>query len=424
MYYIIGILNILNRFLTKYKVPRLRKGALPQVFPNCPKYLSKSLVKKRKSPKKTNNLLEKPRDEKSDKDNNFEADSINTAGCIEGTENGKETEGKGTQTKANERFTNGIPDVPAFMDSEHLQNITFETIFNDEKSIQFPISWARHSINFGDYKMIQFSQCTGKLVNGIIEPVSAKQVVIKENMEVWIAIFGKPINVKKMGIEKNVTTKNSIEEVIEAVDKFALCRGCANPGVIESFQNSRTHRDKEGFLRHNNCAYILCADVASKGICKDCHRAAETISRKRRKLNVNESLITAKRIRLSNLNEQNTKKVQLLREQIRRSKNNQKRVSARITIFKKVLEKCQARMSQMCSLSVQKLLDKENITGNERLAINEILKASKNKSVKSRKYSDEWIMLCLLLHMKSPTTYNFLRDNNFLVLPCTRTIRK
>ena len=59
-----------------------------------------------------------------------------------------------------------------------------------------------------------------------------------------------------MGIEKNVTTKNSIEEVIEAVDKFALCRGCANPGVIKSFQNSRTHRDKEGFLRHNNCARV------------------------------------------------------------------------------------------------------------------------------------------------------------------------
>ena len=121
-------------------------------------------------------------------------------------------------------------------------------------------------------------------------------------MEEWIAIFGKPIKVKKMGIEKNVTTKNSVEEVIEAVDKFALCRGCAIPGVIESFQNSRTHQDKEGFLGHNNCAYILCADVASKGICKDGHCVAETISRKRRKLNLKESLITAKRIRLSKQN--------------------------------------------------------------------------------------------------------------------------
>ena len=63
-------------------------------------------------------------------------------------------------------------------------------------------------------------------------------------MEVWIAIIWKPINVKNMGIEKKVTTKNSIEKVIEAVDKFALFRDCANPGVFESFQNSRTEKNK------------------------------------------------------------------------------------------------------------------------------------------------------------------------------------
>ena len=197
MYCTIGIFNIFNHFQTKYEVPRLRKEALPQVFPNCPKYSSKSRVKKRKSPIKINNLLEKRRDAKSEKDNDFEANSIDTARCVKGTEDGEETEGKGTQTKADERFTIEIPDIPTFMDSEHLQNTIFETIFNDEKSIHFPISWSRNSINFGVYKMIQFSQCTGKLVNGIIEPVSAKQVVIKENMEVWIAIFGKSINVEK-----------------------------------------------------------------------------------------------------------------------------------------------------------------------------------------------------------------------------------
>ena len=82
---------------------------------------------------------------------------MNTAGCIEGPEDRKGAKGKGTQTKANKKFTNEIVDVPAYMDSEYLQNIIFETIFKDEKCIHFLISWARHSINFGDYKMIKFS---------------------------------------------------------------------------------------------------------------------------------------------------------------------------------------------------------------------------------------------------------------------------
>ena len=45
-------------------------------------------------------MLEKPEDAKSDKDNDLEADSINTAGCIEGTENvKKKMNGKGLKLK-------------------------------------------------------------------------------------------------------------------------------------------------------------------------------------------------------------------------------------------------------------------------------------------------------------------------------------
>ncbi|XP_024893893.1 uncharacterized protein LOC112468779 isoform X2 [Temnothorax curvispinosus] len=42
---------------------------------------------------------------------------------------------------------------------------------------------------------------------------------------------------------------------------------------------------------------------------------------------------------------------------------------------------------------------------------------------KSRRYEEEWIMLCLLMNIRSPGYYEFLRKNNVLPLPCHRTIR-
>ena len=56
--------------------------------------------------------------------------------------------------------------------------------------------------------------------------------------------------------------------------------------------------------------------------------------------------------------------------------------------------------------------------------IQECLAASKRKSQKGHKYNSEWLLLCLLLHIKNPATYNFLRNNKILPLPAHSTIRK
>jgi hypothetical protein len=38
--------------------------------------------------------------------------------------------------------------------------------------------------------------------------------------------------------------------------------------------------------------------------------------------------------------------------------------------------------------------------------------------------SSEWLFLCLLLHIKGPASYNFLRINDILPLPAVSTVRK
>ncbi|XP_020298903.1 uncharacterized protein LOC109863121, partial [Pseudomyrmex gracilis] len=69
-------------------------------------------------------------------------------------------------------------------------------------------------------------------------------------------------------------------------------------------------------------------------------------------------------------------------------------------------------------------MKKKQIPQHQLIAIQEIIKTTKHKNLKGRRYNKEWILLCMLMHMKSPKAYNFLRDNQILPVPCVRTIQR
>lgn len=53
----------------------------------------------------------------------------------------------------------------------------------------------------------------------------------------------------------------------------------------------------------------------------------------------------------------------------------------------------------------------------------EIIAAASKKDAEGRRYTEEWIMLCVLMNIRSPGYYEFLRKNHIMPLPCTWTIR-
>ena len=64
-----------------------------------------------------------------------------------------------------------------------------------------------------------------------------------------------------------------------------------------------------------------------------------------------------------------------------------------------------------------------NLTAEETTVIKEIVSAASTKNKKARRYSEHWLLLCLLFHIRSPSGYNFLRNLNLLPLPTTKTVR-
>lgn len=56
------------------------------------------------------------------------------------------------------------------------------------------------------------------------------------------------------------------------------------------------------------------------------------------------------------------------------------------------------------------------------ILIRQCVAAAKNENPKNRKYDKEWLLLCLLLHIKSTSAYNFIRINEILPVPSKSTI--
>ena len=111
-----------------------------------------------------------------------------------------------------------------------------------------------------------------------------------------------------------------------------------------------------------------------------------------------------------------------LNKKLKREKRFRKRLQIKIQLLNKALEESHDKIASLKDNNFEKLCNDHNISGNEKLTLKEIVNASKSKPA-GRRYSHEWIMLCMLMNIRSPTMYEFLRKTDVIPLPCTRTIR-
>ncbi|KAJ3646534.1 hypothetical protein Zmor_024118 [Zophobas morio] len=74
-------------------------------------------------------------------------------------------------------------------------------------------------------------------------------------------------------------------------------------------------------------------------------------------------------------------------------------------------------------LVLKTIYENTKLTLEEKTTLEELIKASKVKNSKGRRYSQHWLLLCLLMHIRSPGGYKFIRNMNILPLPTPKTIR-
>lgn len=112
----------------------------------------------------------------------------------------------------------------------------------------------------------------------------------------------------------------------------------------------------------------------------------------------------------------------LVVNELRRVKNNLQKKFYRakqcIVDLKLELHKVQNEMSKIGNESIKDKLDQcENMNESQKTLILECFAASKVKNIKSCRYSEHWLMLCLLFNIRSRSAYKYLRSSALLPLP-------
>lgn len=116
-------------------------------------------------------------------------------------------------------------------------------------------------------------------------------------------------------------------------------------------------------------------------------------------------------------------KLSAMRIKIRRERRQKLQAKYRVKHLMTCMKTQKAQIANMQDAFLNKKCAELNVPESQKLALKEIIAAASKKDTRGRRYTEEWVMLCMLMNIRSVGYYKFMRKNNILPLPCTRTIR-
>ncbi|KAH9376842.1 hypothetical protein HPB48_009750 [Haemaphysalis longicornis] len=117
-------------------------------------------------------------------------------------------------------------------------------------------------------------------------------------------------------------------------------------------------------------------------------------------------------------------KFEALRKQRIACYRSKQRLQKRKDVLTRELIKCKELLNDLKDSDLEDLAKKAELPEAQIVLLTECVAAAKATSKQARRYRDNWLLLCLLLQIRSPAAYPLFRDSNILPLPCVKTVRK
>lgn len=272
--------------------------------------------------------------------------------------------------------------------------------------------------------------CLSLFITKVAEPdhgrllptVVLKNIILNSELEPQLYILNQRLEqstVDSMHCGR-INKIEQLNELIKALDHFSVCSGPRLQKELDDGICSVAHKRVDGVWRHNKCSLLVDASSDNK-VCMPCRRIKRLVNQNLRRVATPGRDSTRIRVIVS---PKTKKRLSKLREKHHTTKKAHKRASTKLSQLEKELERCRTTLQRCEELDIQKHIERGAISENTGISLQEILNAAKRKSAKGRRYSEEWILLCMLLHMRSPTGYKFIHDHGILPVPNVRTLRK
>ncbi|XP_071644830.1 uncharacterized protein [Temnothorax longispinosus] len=237
-------------------------------------------------------------------------------------------------------------------------------------------------------------------------PVYTKKVILDDQLYVKIFIGQKNI----VECISDLKCQEDLENLLIEVDKMIVCPGGPKVATFKKIHPQCAYKDENNKWRHNYCPTV----VTKGSVCQYCvslHKIfAQHIDRQR---------TSKKRLVLSPTTKN---KVQLLYRRARVRARKLTRKETKIKQITEYIDELQKKMDEIETESLEKKIEKLNLPEPQVVLIRECISTARKKSSTNNRYSNEWMLTCLLLHIRSTATYNMLRENKILPLPSKSTI--
>lgn len=371
-----------------YKRVRLKEGAVPSIFPDYPSYLSKP-TKTRKKPK----------------ERVFASPGASNMQVHEAESNHQSQQDVEMDTSGSQ---------------ETLDNKSFiDKIIEGHCNIKIPVGW--HLISGAGYKnYVGFVEYyTKRTDSGEFNAYVRKHVILRYIDSRYEMKFY--INDKKVQLEGVADTLGAVDmesELSRVLNLFSTAQICS--GVTVKADDSRffedlLRTDSAGVWRNPYCA-VVCQEKQ----CRLCCKSQKTIAMRKYRDKIRIKLQRTNRV--TKYGGQGN--VTMLRRKLRKTYARLLRAEKTIKRIKKLLDDAQETIEKLNAETVAEKLKKlqPNIPKNQFTVIEEIINGAKRKSSKGNRYTEDWLLLCMLMHIRSPALYNMMRNNDILPLPCSRTI--
>ncbi|XP_046411774.1 uncharacterized protein LOC124175492 [Neodiprion fabricii] len=277
------------------------------------------------------------------------------------------------------------------------------------ESILIPKPWTVSELST-DNAAVLFSYVTPKVDNGENVPVIQRLVKLDPNKQLRYFVYGRVVHECKL-----LQVLDSIDLLPQALENFKNMNLCNGLGSINEHHLSLNSVFKDGVdhWRDRDCTLI-----SKWKRCACCIKMRAVVLKRESRSKTEKSL---KRVHQAS-NPIDQRKINALRKRNERIRRIQHRTRKRIHLLERSLKEKAAEIALIRNQTLINRCSKLKIPTTQQTALQEIIAAA-GKNGKNRRYGEQWIMLCLLMNIRSPSFYEYLRNNNVLPLPCSRTIR-
>ncbi|XP_063986279.1 uncharacterized protein LOC135167229 isoform X2 [Diachasmimorpha longicaudata] len=289
----------------------------------------------------------------------------------------------------------------------HQKNLT--------EMVKLPADWSVEYLPQKSENFIFFSKNHCIEFDNNYKIYASKRIIINQEMVVKAYILDQNVSLSRLSMDEKLHTVQQVEDLLFNLDKIHVCDGSHKLKDFPKINSKTVVKDISNVWRHTHCLLI----VEGTTICNFCLKAKRTVAKRLQRLK-NQTEPKKLKIPVCPIRKKQWLK---MKTQVGCARRIKQRAQKTISNLKSELEHCRVQIKGLKREEIEQYMQEQNIEGNQFRVVKQILASAKRKSPTGRRYDEEWMVLALLLHTRSSSTYQLLRSNGILPLPCPRTIQ-